>query len=1264
MLHFRRTALFCVVVAGLFSLFPSRVEAITLDKSTYYVGDPVIAANGGGPLVLYNLDNSELVGQVPNYSSDWDVNYFGLSVTGHYSLMEFDIDVHPDCAGYNLSYTDCKASDGFVNEFAFNMVAPPSGGGGGGGTPTLSINKSQYIPGETVMVSCQSSNDSIQFYDITPGIDGVVTSGGSFVAAACVPGELLFDSTDGHSYAVIEVTGTQCVGQDYAPCAANTFLNVISEVHFTVSQAADAVVTNVVVMPRVTIVSPKDGDIFSNTGTINYSTLDALNVNLFYSDKLVNWNGSPIGSTNEVLIKSNVPKNGPYTLDTKSFVVGNLYRIIIDALGMGGLVGQAISGLFSIDLTAPTFIVKVDPPTTRGKDVTISVDASENLKEPPLVTVTQAGGKATPVVMKGQGSHYEGTYAVTKGYDGVAIIDVSGSDGAGNTSTKILSGGTFAIGINPPPAPNILSPQVNTVTITNTLSVTGTLRADTSVVLIVNGVDTYTASSSPNGAFTIDNIRLSKDTNHGLNVLSVAARDQAGLLSAAVPIQVKYNIAPTVAITLPIDKAVVSATTELAAQAGDENADPLLFSYQILPAADFDPKAAATSTKSEWVTIGAALPSANFSWDSTEVESGQYMLRVIADDGFTKIYSAPITFSIRNTLPFFRFEDGRKTVTNQSSVTIVGRALTPDILTPRPLIKTVEYSLDGGKRWKTILLTSGSNTPEALFSVKFTDLTEGTQSILWRAKDSRSLYGRTSHAILLDTTPPRAPIVNYPANNAFISNRDDENASKDGLQISVMGTAEPESTVTLQTGSAPEVTTKAKVDGSFVFYSVEVAHRGTNQFKLTAVDEAHNTSTVSIVNVVYDNPPTVSILTPKPFRGLTGKATVSWDISDVDNDPIRGVTLSYRRGQGVYTPLGIDPAKHSFVFDVSDFPETADYQLKLQASDGMATSTDLVNFSVDRTPPILNSLTLDTLVIGRGDTLRAHGTAEDALSGIEYVEYAVTEEAPTAFSTALLTSGFLQKNATFTLKYPMKITDGTYTVYARAVDAAGNVSPVLSHSIIVDTSPPSVGSFDVMAQGVRIIPDEKGVISLYKRMNTLFEVSLEGDADTASLLMGGTTIPLKKDIVSGLWQAAVDSGSIGMTPIALSATDKVHNAFIGMPLGSFNTIPYGLVTATPVNGNASALQGATIRVLVLDERTGNFAPFSREGVDAVTSGAEGEYSLALPQGTYELVVEKDGYHRVTQKVMFEQSRFVNESFSLEKYSGFWGFIRSIIDRVF
>ena len=97
------------------------------------------------------------------------------------------------------------------------------------------------------------------------------------------------------------------------------------------------------------------------------------------------------------------------------------------------------------------------------------------------------------------------------------------------------------------------------------------------------------------------------------------------------------------------------------------------------------------------------------------------------------------------------------------------------------------------------------------------------------------------------------------------------------------------------------------------------------------------------------------------------------------------------------------------------------------------------------------------------------------------------------------------------------------------------------------------------------------------------------------------------------------------------------------------------------DGSVEPLSGVRIRVLVLAEGTGDFVSYS--GGD-VTSDTQGEYSLALPQGVYKLVMETGGYHTAVQEVTLTRAGFVNTSFSSVKYSGLGGFFQRISDYVF
>ncbi len=1232
---------------------------------------------------LYDTTNGDNIGNF-NCGSPASVSF--SSVDGHsYSVLELDNTGSCVSEGYD----SCR-SQSFVKGEVFFTVSQSGGSGDGGSfAASLRTNKSYYIPGESLQVTCAYSQRHFSVYDTISG-DNIGNSGcGS-------PATVSLSTQDGRVYAILELDNTgSCVSESYNSCRSQSFVK--GEVFFTVSQTAIPGRMGVVTYdPEVTIFSPVEGAIFSHEGIIDYSAKDrndlgneeertifglrANPVSIYYSDKIGEWDHLLIPAEDKVLIAKDLPAKGPYAWRIKGLVPGVFYRIVVDAVDKLNIIGQAVSGLFTVDFDAPTFTVRVDPPVTRKEPVTIIVDASKALVKAPVVTVTQRGGKPVAITMKGKNEHYEGVYAIQDGYDGIASVSVEGVDRAGNSGSTIVSGGNFAIGIDPPPKPRITFPRDGDVVATSTTAVFGTTREDTRIVLRVNGVDTYSATSSAEGTFVVPNVRLNKAENRGVNTISVAALDVVGTPSGETSVKVKFNVPPTLVLVRPKETDVLSAETALEVSAGDENKDPLLFTYELIAARDYDPalESAASATTSaaptlprektgkrnEWVVIADGVPSSRFSWDSSEFEDGEYFLRAAAYDGTAKVYTVARRIRVHNTSPVFRFEDGRKTITGTTTALVVGRVFTPQDVSPRPVITKAEYSTDNGKSWSTIRFISGSSTPEARFSVTFSNLKEGVYGVLWRVKDSRGLFGLASHPILVDKTPPVPPLIMSPKVKTVLSDADDSNSSKSGFQIDISGTAEPQSTLELAVGSTI-LKGKTGVTGDFMFRDVDVIVRGPYTIQMRARDEAGNKSAASVRDFIYDNPPEISILNPKQFRALKGRSTVSWRMSDADNDQIQNVSLSYRRGGGAFKTLPIDTSKNSFEWDVSAFPEGRDYQIKLEASDGLTTSQRIVDFSIDTTPPSVSSLTLVNSAIGKGGVLEVQGSASDALSGIEFIEYALSDpeniQKEREWFTGLVTSGFLQQRATFSIKRGTNLVDGVYQLLVRGVDAAGNVSSEVSRDVTVDTIPPRIGSFGVMYKGVRISPDENGNISAYTHMPLMFEVSLEGDTEAASVAIGSATYALKKNLATGLWEASIETP--GDAPIRISAEDAVHNKITGKEVGAFVPIDRGAVFILS-GGQRSPVPDLGIKVLVLDEGTGNFVsldPTAFSGIGESVMEEDGIYELVLPKGTYKLIAHAKGFRTIEREVQLPGPSFIGESFETEHISAVFGFIQSIMD---
>ncbi len=566
-------------------------------------------------------------------------------------------------------------------------------------------------------------------------------------------------------------------------------------------------------------------------------------------------------------------------------------------------------------------------------------------------------------------------------------------------------------------------------------------------------------------------------------------------------------------------------------------------------------------------------------------------------------------------------------------------------------ISKIEYSTDNGKKWSTVTFTTESGI--AKFSTKLASTSnEGAYVVLWRARDSKTIVARGSHLVVIDKTAPKPATIISPRAGGVLTDKDDTDSLRAGLQFALSGGAEPGASVmcsvaSVVSTSSPQATIKvtAAVDGHFTCSGFTLSERGSYTASVVVTDVAGNTSASVATQFVYDNPPSVTLLDPKPYRGFAKTAEIRWRVSDIDDDLVKNLVLEYRKGDGAYTKLLVPAGANSYTWDVTQLAPGSGYELRLEASDGIATGADQVNFSIDRGAPAEPTIVISKTVLGKSDFLSFNGRAGDALSGIEYVEYAITpqgEEGEKEWFAATVTSGFLSTSASYTAKYSKLLSDGMYQVYVRAVDAAGNISPEASVAITVDSNPPRVGSFAFIYKEVSIPPDTEGKVSLYAEATTTFAVSLEGDAKEAVLLLDNDRIPLVKNIVSGLWEASVAVSS-GTRVLRISATDEVGNSVMRKEIGILVAIP----RASVVDQDNKPVGAVEIKIL-------------EQGL-VMMSDAEGTFELALPAGHYTVVARKAGYQTVVRAFVLERASLVTVSLETKQISGAQAFFQSIWD---
>jgi len=970
-------------------------------------------------------------------------------------------------------------------------------------------------------------------------------------------------------------------------------------------------------------------------------------VSLHYSDLIDVWDYRIIPPEDKTLIVKDLPAIGTYQWRTDSMPEGDRYRIIAEVTDNFGDTSQDVSGFFSIDHAAPVFTVKTDPAVTKGEDIKIILEASEDLLEPPAVTVKQRGYRPVGVVMTGEKRHFEAVYHTIFGYDGPAIITAQGKDVAGNESNRIVSGGRFSVTVQPPEAPVIISPLDKDLVDADTIVVNGTARADTEIVLTVNGLDTYKVKPDADGNFSIANVAISKTFNRGVNFLSVTAEDLGGNVGEAVSISVKFDSKPELSILSPKSSDILVATSTIRVEGQDQNNDKLVFRYEI-----------SRDNGANWLVLGDAKPERRLTWDTRDYPDGKYSVRVTASDGISNIEKQIDAVAVRNYLPLISFTDGERSGSKTGAFVVAGVvSVSPDLADPMA-IASLEYSLDGGKEWKSVVATDGAfNSSAEQFSIAFKDFKEGIYSTLWRARDARGLYGKAVKIVIVDFGPPVIPVVTSPKLNQYISDADDKNKDIAGVQITVTGTAEPQSMVTVTVGDK-KFTGVTGGDGQFAVPGVTIRTHGGNSLSIFAVDIAENRSEATTFSVLYNNPPTIKFLHPRAERGLNHEALVRWEIKDVDGDRARDITLSYRKGaEATFTTLVKNTSNSSYAFDVSNLPDAGDYQLKLEATDGITPVSATVPFFVDNEAPAISLTPFPETVFRKGFVLEASGRAYDNFSGVEFVEYSIDK---IHWFKAVITDGFLSQAASFKVRHPFALEDGSYTVQFRSVDRAGNISTAQSQEIIVDTTPPRVGSFTISQGGIVLFPVNGYFQTLFQSPMRLV-ISMEEDTRSAELFINKEKVLLRPS--GGLWEADLPFATLGTSTLAVAAVDAVGNVLLPVTIGSVLVWPQGVVRAV----GGEPLAGAKITVSVFNPDSDSFVRWDGESYDVsnpLTTDAVGEYALLLPEGRYRLTVQRVGFVRVrSSDIILSEPRFVSIDFTLLPRAGIQGVIENILEKL-
>jgi hypothetical protein len=301
----------------------------------------------------------------------------------------------------------------------------------------------------------------------------------------------------------------------------------------------------------------------------------------------------------------------------------------------------------------------------------------------------------------------------------------------------------------------------------------------------------------------------------------------------------------------------------------------------------------------------------------------------------------------------------------------------------------------------------------------YTVLPDGPHTFRVRATDAAGNTDPTeaTRAFTLDRTAPGAPTVA---------------GTQNGTAVTLAGSAEPLARIEIREG--PDLLATATADAQGKWARALTVSAGEHTFSVTAHDAAGNGSAAADVTTGRDTTAPDTTITAGP-SGPTNASPVTFEFSSTET----GSTFSCRLDRAGA------PGEWEACVSANSFTGLADgdYTFRVRAKDpaGNEDPTEATRaFALDRTPPA--APTIFAPALQNTSTVMLRGTAGPNAT--------VDLRDGTASLGAVTADG--QGNWQRTLD---AVADGSHTYGATVRDAAGNVSPTASSTVVVDTTAPT-----------------------------------------------------------------------------------------------------------------------------------------------------------------------------------------------------------------
>ena len=410
---------------------------------------------------------------------------------------------------------------------------------------------------------------------------------------------------------------------------------------------------------------------------------------------------------------------------------------------------------------------------------------------------------------------------------------------------------------------------------------------------------------------------------------------------------------------------------------------------------------------------------------------GTYSIYAVATDlaGNTGSNSASMTLMVDTTAP------AAPSVPDLAAVDDTGSSSTDNITkntTGLTFSGTAEaYATVQLKTGTTVLATTTASSAGA-WSVDISR-SAGTYSIYAVATDRAGNTGSnsTSISLVVDTTAPSAPTTPDLSSGDDSGSSSTDNVTKYTTYLSFLGTAEAYATVQLKTGTTVLGTTTASSTGSWAFDISRSA--GSHVIYAVATDAAGNVSAnSSTMTLVVDTTAPGAPSTPDLYSGDDAGSSSSDNITNVTSGlTFNGTSEAYAvvslKANGVVVATTTANSAGSWTVDISrsagTYTMTAS-QTDLAGNVGTTNSAGMT-LVIDTTPP--NPPVVSYLSTSYKTVFNYSWTSGGG--GIGRYDYELNDSTP---DTVV--------NSTNTGYSTLPLPDGSYTLYVKERDTAGNLS--------------------------------------------------------------------------------------------------------------------------------------------------------------------------------------------------------------------------------